>query len=105
MLNFSRYIDHRTGTRSYAAYIYDKAGNDNLVILTRKRVNRIVFKNGVATGVECVDEQDPAVEVALFEARCLVSWNIRLANYPGEVSGNLKGTMIDSASCHPIYQA
>ena len=74
LLIFSRYIDNRTGTRSDAAhaYIYDKADNDNLFILTGKRVNRIVLKNGVATGIECVDEQDVALEVVLFQASKLV---------------------------------
>ncbi len=53
-----RYIGHESGKRSDVAnfYIYSQAKNKNLVVMTGKKVNRVVFKNLVAEGVECVDD-------------------------------------------------
>ncbi|TFK69859.1 alcohol oxidase [Pluteus cervinus] len=54
-----RYIDGETGKRSDAAhgYIYSQSENKNLVVQDRCRVVRVIIQDGVAVGVEYVDDK------------------------------------------------
>lgn len=55
---WNKYIDPKTGRRSDAAtnYLYPHSDNPNLHILVGKRVKRVIFENGVAVGVEYLDD-------------------------------------------------
>ncbi|KIY72626.1 GMC oxidoreductase [Cylindrobasidium torrendii FP15055 ss-10] len=74
---WAKYIDPKTGMRSDAAvaHIYNKPESPNLVILTGKCVSRVVFEDGIAKGVECIDEDavmSASATTALFTASRMV---------------------------------
>lgn len=74
ILTLHRYIGHQSGRRSDTAhsYIYNKGQNANLVILTGKRVKRVLFEGITVCGVECVDEEGSIAQVSVFKAVRLV---------------------------------
>ncbi|KAF9025566.1 alcohol oxidase, partial [Hymenopellis radicata] len=71
---WAKYMGHQSGRRSDAAhfYIYNKRQNANLVIITGKRVKRVIFEGNTACGVECVDDGGSSAQLSVFKAVRLV---------------------------------
>ncbi|KAK7051609.1 hypothetical protein VNI00_004588 [Paramarasmius palmivorus] len=78
---WQKWIDKETGRRSDVPhhYIYNQEHNKNLVILTGKRVKRVIFEGDKAVGVEYVNDTvlnpdtDQTVEIARADKLVVVS--------------------------------
>ncbi|KAF9025540.1 FAD/NAD(P)-binding domain-containing protein [Hymenopellis radicata] len=103
-------VCHESGRRSDTAhsYIYNKRQNANLVILTGKRVKRVIFEGITACGVECIDEGGSIAQVSVFKAVHLVVLSAGAFGSPTIleryiISVSLKKSGIDHNLYFPAY--